>query len=71
MSNIRPRPLLKHGLLMGRDGDEYVDGQILDPDSGSTYRSKVKLLENGQKLSVRGYIGVPALGRTQAWNREE
>lgn len=54
-----------------KDGDEYVDGQILDPDNGSTYRSKVKLVENGQKLSVRGYIGIPALGRTQVWLREE
>lgn len=54
-----------------KNGDEYVDGEILDPDSGSTYRSKVKVLENGQKLSVRGYIGIPALGRTQVWVREE
>lgn len=50
-------------------GGEYVGGWILDPDSGSTYRSKVKLLDNGQKLSVRGYIGLPALGRTQTWIR--
>lgn len=54
-----------------KDGDAYVDGVILDPDSGSMYRSKVQLLENGQKLSVRGYIGIPALGRTQVWIREE
>lgn len=54
-----------------KTGDEYADGQILDPDSGSTYRSRVRLLENGQKLSVRGYIGIPALGRTQVWIREE
>lgn len=54
-----------------KEGDEYVDGEILDPDSGATYRSKVKLLEKGRKLSVRGYIGIPALGRTQIWIREE
>lgn len=54
-----------------KEGDQYVDGQILDPDNGATYRSKVKLLDGGQKLSVRGYIGIPALGRTQTWVREE
>lgn len=54
-----------------KDGDEYIDGQILDPDSGKTYRSKVKLLDNGQKLNVRGYIGIPTLGRTQTWVRDE
>lgn len=54
-----------------KDGDAYVDGVILDPDSGSTYRSKVQLLQEGKKLSVRGYIGIPALGRTQVWVREE
>jgi len=69
----RDAPVVGLVILSGlrKDGDQYVDGQILDPDSGSTYRSKVKLLDGGQKLSVRGYIGIPALGRTQTWVREE
>lgn len=54
-----------------KNGDEYIDGKILDPDTGSTYSSKLKVVENGQKLSLRGYIGVPLLGRTQTWIREE
>jgi uncharacterized protein (DUF2147 family) len=29
------------------------------------------LIEDGKKLNVRGYIGVPMLGRTQTWLREE
>ncbi len=53
------------------DGDEYVDGQILDPDNGKVYRSKVHLTDGGKKLSVRGYIGVPMLGRSQTWVRQE
>jgi len=69
----RNAPVIGLVILDGlhKDGDEYVGGQILDPDSGKTYRCKVKLLDNGLKLSVRGYIGVPALGRTQTWFREE
>jgi len=35
-----------------KDKDEYMDGQILGPDNGATYRSKAKLLESGAKLSV-------------------
>jgi uncharacterized protein (DUF2147 family) len=53
-----------------KDGDEYVDGQILDPDNGKVYRCKVRLA-GGKKLSVRGYIGVPMLGRSQTWVRQE
>ncbi len=54
-----------------QDGDEYVGGQILDPDNGKLYRSKVRLIDNGKKLSVRGYIGMPMLGRSQTWEHQE
>ena len=48
-------------LLIGltKHGDEYVGGQILDPDDGKVYRSKLRLIQNGQQLNVRGYISVP------------
>lgn len=54
-----------------KDGEDYAGGQILDPDNGKTYASKVRLTDGGKKLSVRGYIGVPLLGRSQTWLREE
>jgi uncharacterized protein (DUF2147 family) len=54
-----------------KDGEEYTGGQILDPDDGKVYSSKVHLTDGGRKLSVRGYIGVPMLGRTQTWVRQE
>lgn len=54
-----------------KEGDEYLGGQILDPDNGKVYRSKVRLTDNGKALSVRGYIGVPTLGRSQTWMRQE
>ncbi|MGO4329013.1 DUF2147 domain-containing protein [Cupriavidus sp. 2TAF22] len=53
------------------EGEEYVGGQILDPDNGKVYRSKVRLADDGKTLSVRGYIGVPMLGRSQTWGRQE
>jgi len=54
-----------------KDGDEYSGGKILDPANGKLYSSKLKLVENNKKLEVRGYIGMPMLGRTQVWVREE
>ncbi|NQD91102.1 DUF2147 domain-containing protein [Pseudomonas sp. CrR25] len=54
-----------------KEGDEYAGGQILDPDSGNVYRSNVRVVDAGTKLRVRGYIGMPMLGRTQTWIRQE
>lgn len=54
-----------------KDGDEYAGGEILDPDNGKVYKSKMKLADGGKKLEVRGYIGVPLLGRSQTWLRQE
>jgi uncharacterized protein (DUF2147 family) len=54
-----------------KNGKEYSGGEILDPDNGKTYKSKVSLVDGGKKLNVRGYIGVPMLGRSQTWIREE
>ncbi|CAI8715251.1 conserved exported hypothetical protein [Pseudomonas sp. IT-196MI5] len=66
-------PIVGLTILTGlrKDGEEYTGGQILDPDNGKVYSSKVYLTDNGKKLSVRGYIGVPVLGRSQTWVRQE
>lgn len=66
-------PVLGLVILSGltKEGEEYSGGQILDPDNGKVYRSKVRLTDDGKKLSVRGYIGVPVLGRSQTWTRQE
>ena len=46
-----------------KDGDTWVNGEILDPENGKIYRCKV-WLENG-KLRLRGYVSV--FFRTQTW----
>lgn len=48
---------------MEKDGDEWEDGEILDPENGKTYDAKI-WVEDG-KLKVRGYIAF--LYRTQTW----
>lgn len=50
--------------------NEWSDGQILDPGNGKTYKVKLSLKDNGQKLDVRGYVGLSLFGRTQTWNRK-
>ena len=66
------------GLLIVRNMKQNADdktvfegGDILDPNNGKVYRVKLKLIDNGSKLDVRGYIGTPMLGRTQTWIRAE
>ncbi len=53
-----------------KDGDEYNDGKILDPQNGKLYKCYIEL-ESANKLKVRGYIGFSLLGRTQYWQRIE
>lgn len=48
---------------MEKDGDEWEDGKILDPENGKVYSSKI-WVEDG-KLKVRGYVAF--LYRTQTW----
>lgn len=51
-------------------GDGIWDGgQILDARSGKIYH--VKMRQKGDKLYVRGYVGLPVLGRTQIWLRPD
>jgi uncharacterized protein (DUF2147 family) len=52
-------------------GDEWSGGEILDPEDGKTYRATLKLSDDGQKLIVRGYIGLPMFGRSQTWVRHQ
>jgi uncharacterized protein (DUF2147 family) len=67
------QPVLGMTFLWGlkKQGDEYQDGEILDPENGKTYRAKMKLIDGGRKLEVRGFIGVSLFGRSQTWLREE
>ncbi|WP_374040897.1 DUF2147 domain-containing protein [Massilia sp. erpn] len=69
----KDQPILGMVFMSGlkKDGNEYNDGEILDPDNGKVYRSKLKLADGGKKLEVRGYIGVPMLGRSQTWLRQD
>jgi len=54
-----------------KDGDSWANGKILDPHNGKVYSAKMKLVEGGKKLEVRGFLGVSLLGRTQVLERQQ
>jgi uncharacterized protein (DUF2147 family) len=69
-SSLRKRPILGLELLndfIYEDG-KWTDGTIYDPKSGKTYSCNMSLKENGQ-LSMRGYVGVSLIGRSEIWKR--
>jgi uncharacterized protein (DUF2147 family) len=59
------------GVRAGSDKSLWEGGEILDPNNGKTYKVRIKPMDGGKKLEVRGYIGAPMLGRTQTWIRVE
>lgn len=70
----RDQPVMGMTILTGlkreADSTSWSGGEILDPGNGKIYKIKATLTDGGRKLEVRGYIGVPLLGRTQTWVRE-
>jgi uncharacterized protein (DUF2147 family) len=48
---------------------EYSEGTIYDPKNGKTYSCRIT--QKGNKLDVRGYIGISLLGRSTSWTLAE
>ena len=51
------------------DKDAWTGGEVLDPNNGKTYRARLKPIEGGKALQMRGYLG--PFYRTQVWQRVE
>ncbi len=52
----------------------WEGGTIYDPNNGRTYKCVIRFQSDpkgidGKSLHVRGYIGIPTLGRTTVWYR--
>ena len=69
---LHGKPLVGMVIAWGLRADDgsWTGGRILDPDNGKEYSVKLTPGKDGRTLEVRGYIGMPMLGRTQVWQRE-
>lgn len=47
----------------------YEGGSIVDPNNGKSYRARLKPVNGGAQLEMRGYLG--PFFRTQVWQRVE
>ncbi len=61
--------ILDHLKQTENNSNEWSGGEILDPKTGKMYHCKLLLADDGQKMRVRGYIGLPLFGRSQTWMR--
>ena len=64
-ADLRTVPLIEG--MTWSDG-EFSGGRITDPTNGRAYRGVLRL-DGRDRLRVRGFLGVRALGRTQVWRR--
>jgi uncharacterized protein (DUF2147 family) len=55
--------------LEADDGGARFRGSVLDPEEGAIYECRVTLSEDGKRLVLRGFVGLPILGRTETWIR--
>ncbi len=69
--DLKDQPLIGLRIIdnMAKRNNRYTGGTIVDPKSGSKYKCILQLVED-DKLKVRGFLGIEALGRTQYWYRQ-
>jgi uncharacterized protein (DUF2147 family) len=51
------------------DKEVWSGGEVLDPNNGKVYKTRLKPIDGGKQLQMRGYIG--PFYRTQVWQRVE
>ncbi|HEY3386234.1 MAG TPA: DUF2147 domain-containing protein [Saprospiraceae bacterium] len=67
---LKGKPLT--GMIIMWDLDKTSNGgkngKVLDPSSGKIFSCSIELA-GPDKLKLRGYLGVPSVGKTSYWNR--
>ena len=67
------KPVLGMTIIRGAKADaarqHWEGGDILDPNNGKVYKLRLKPVDGGKALEVRGYIG--PFFRNQQWQRVE
>jgi uncharacterized protein (DUF2147 family) len=69
--DLKDRPIVGMRVLwdLQKDSDQWTGGQVLDPETGKSYRASIALEDRGKKLRMHGYFLMPIFGRTQHWIR--
>ena len=70
----KDKPVAGMQIIRGvkQDADDkalWGGGEILDPNTGKIYKTRLKPVEGGKKMEMRGYVGF--FYRTQVWQRVE
>ncbi len=66
------KPVLGLEFLWGfkRDGANWGEGAVLDPEEGKVYKANLELLDGGKRLKLFGFVRVLVkIGRSQTWTR--
>jgi hypothetical protein len=53
------------------DGDRFVDGSIVDPESGRIFRCLVRVFDRGGRLDLTIYERFAIFGVTEHWERSD
>jgi uncharacterized protein (DUF2147 family) len=74
MDERKDKPVIGMTIIRNarQDADDksiWTGGEILDPNNGKTYKTRLKPVDGGKTMEMRGYIGF--LYRTQVWHRVE
>jgi len=67
---LRMRPLkgLQIGTGFHLHGESSADGgKLYDPKTGKTYSGSIEA--KGEKLQLRGYVGLKMFGKSETWTR--
>jgi uncharacterized protein (DUF2147 family) len=59
------------GAKKADDVERWDGGSIVDPENGKVYKLRLTPQDGGKTLEVRGFVGMPMLGRSQTWIRVE
>lgn len=72
---LKGQPIVGQTVLKGlkatSNGKKWDGGTIMDPKNCKVYKSYIMPKEDGNELTVRGYIGFALLGRTQTWRKTQ
>jgi uncharacterized protein (DUF2147 family) len=70
----KDKPILGMTIIRNvrQDADDktiWIGGEILDPNNGKTYKTRLTPVDGGKTMEMRGYIAF--MYRTQVWQRVE